>query len=142
LKFVKLVVNELNIEVSAVTILAFISDFIVDKFEFISDLTDDNCVFNVFLYDKLSLKIDDLADDTSFFTVVSNPSINESITNKSAKMVDSAESVLLFIDVTAFETSDNIVVFALPTSDNIEFIAVVISVLISFCNPEVVSNNR
>jgi len=139
---VKLVVNELNIEVSAVTILAFISDFIVDKFEFISDLTDDNCVFNVFLYDKLSLKIDDLADDTSFFTVVSNPSINESITNKSAKMVDSAESVLLFIDVTAFETSDNIVVFALPTSDNIEFIAVVISVLISFCNPEVVSNNR
>jgi len=142
LKFVKLVVNEFNIEVSAVTILAFISDFIVDKFEFISDLTDDNCVFNVFLYDKLSLKIDDLADDTSFFTVVSNPSINESITNKSAKMVDSAESVLLFIDVTAFETSDNIVVFALPTSDNIEFIAVVISVLISFCNPEVVSNNR
>jgi len=139
---VKLVVNEFNIEVSAVTILAFISDFIVDKFEFISDLTDDNCVFNVFLYDKLSLKIDDLADDTSFFTVVSNPSINESITNKSAKMVDSAESVLLFIDVTAFETSDNIVVFALPTSDNIEFIAVVISVLISFCNPEVVSNNR
>jgi len=142
LKFVKLVVIEFNIEVSAVTILAFISDFIVDKFEFISDLTDDNCVFNVFLYDKLSLKIDDLADDTSFFTVVSNPSINESITNKSAKMVDSAESVLLFIDVTAFETSDNIVVFALPTSDNIEFIAVVISVLISFCNPEVVSNNR
>jgi len=142
LKFVKLVVNELNIEVSAVTILAFISDFIVDKFEFISDLTDDKFEFNVFLYDKLSLKIDDLADDTSFFTVVSNPSINESITNKSAKMVDSAESVLLFIDVTAFETSDNIVVFALPTSDNIEFIAVVISVLISFCNPEVVSNNR